>query len=331
MRILLAILALVLLGIPIAAFITARMSLNPDTPHARETRALPFITKDPRKQPDGLIQVQVKDLTFRARVAGLNNSGPNLLLLHGFPETTIMWDRLITAASSAGFRVVAFDQRGYSPDARPTAVEDYALPILVDDVRAIADRFGFDRFHLVGHDWGSVVGWNLTSREPERVLSWTSLSIPHLMAVISSQEDPKTPAYIQLFQQPGIPETLMLAFNQLFMKRVLYRGIHREHVDEYLRVFTEPGAMTAAFNWYRMTVPDYFPGKVSQPVLYIWGNRDLPVFVNPDVQAAHPQFLLGPFESIELSAGHWLIQEEPDRVVDAVMTHLKRQPDSIGM
>lgn len=306
------------------------MSLNLDTPHTRKTRALPFLTDDPSQQRDGLIQIKVKEFVYRARVAGLGNSGPNLLLLHGFPETSIMWDRLIAAASDAGFRVVAFDQRGYSPDARPESVEAYALPELVDDARAVADRFGFDRFHLVGHDWGSVVGWNLTSREPDRVLSWTSLSIPHLKAVSSSQEDPKTPAYITFFRQPGIPETLLLAFDQFVMKRVLYSGIHQEHISEYIEVLTEKGALTAAFNWYRATTPDYWPDKITQPVLYIWGNRDLPVFVNPKVQAAHPNYLLGPFESIELSAGHWLIQEKPDRVVDAIMTHLLRQPDSMG-
>ncbi len=331
MRKLSLILALVLVGVLAVTFVSARMSLNPDLPHAYKTRTLPFLTEDPSQQPDGLVQVRVKGLVFRARVAGLENLGPNLLLLHGFPETSIMWDRLIAAASESGFRVVAFDQRGYSPDARPESVEDYALPELVDDARAVADRFGFERFHLAGHDWGSVVGWNLTSREPDRVLSWTSLSIPHLGAVISSQENPTTPAYIKFFQQPGIPETLLLAFDQLFLKRVAFSGIDPAHVDEYLDVFTEPGALTAAFNWYRVTRPDYWPGKIRQPVLYIWGNRDMPVFVNPKVQAAHPNFLLGPFESIELSAGHWLIEEQPDRVVDAIMTHLRRQTDSTSM
>jgi pimeloyl-ACP methyl ester carboxylesterase len=60
------------------------------------------------------------------------------------------------------------------------------------------------------------------------------------------------------------------------------------------------------------------------PVLYVWGNRDLPVFVGPRVQAEHARFMAGPFESVELDAGHWLMQEETEAVVSAVKAHLQR-------
>ena len=98
-------------------------------------------------------------------------TGDPVILLHGFPETSAMWTPLIEAAASDGFRVVAFDQRGYSPGARPDDVAAYAVPALVDDVLAVADALGFQRFHLVGHDWGCVVGWSVASLHPDRVTS----------------------------------------------------------------------------------------------------------------------------------------------------------------
>ncbi len=62
-----------------------------------------------------------------------------------------------------------------------------------------------------------------------------------------------------------------------------------------------------------------------QPVLYAFGNRDMPTFVRPEVRELQPQFATGPFEEVELDAGHWLIQEEPEEVVNAVMAHLRAQ------
>src|SRR5574339_996924 len=107
-------------------------------------------------------QITVADLhangmTFRVRKAG--DTGEPVVLLHGFPETSHMWLQLIPKLVEAGYRCVAPDQRGYSPGARPADVEAYAYRALASDVFALADAAGFDRFHLVGHDWGALVGW----------------------------------------------------------------------------------------------------------------------------------------------------------------------------
>jgi len=69
---------------------------------------------------------------------------------------------------------------GYSPGARPGTVEDYQYRKLVSDVTALADALGYARFHLIGHDWGSAVGWALIHLHPGRVRSWTAMSVPHM-------------------------------------------------------------------------------------------------------------------------------------------------------
>ena len=142
--------------------VSSRLSLDTEYGHTRRVEMLQPLSPSTSR---GLVQIRARDLSFRARVAGLGSAGPALLLLHGFPETSIMWDPLIESAESAGFRVVAFDQRGYSPLARPVGVDAYRLPELVADVFAVADAVGFERFHLVGHDWGAIVGWVRTAEQ----------------------------------------------------------------------------------------------------------------------------------------------------------------------
>ncbi len=120
-----------------------------------------------------------------------------------------MWTPLIDAAASAGFRVVAFDQRGYSPRARPMDVVDYHIDALISDVMAVGDAVGFDTFHLGVHDWGAVVGWLGAAAHPERVQSLFSLSIPHPAAIPPPGQANEAPTYIKVFRAPGVAETLL--------------------------------------------------------------------------------------------------------------------------
>ena len=90
-----------------------------------------------------------------------------------------MWELLIEPLAEAGYRVLAFDQRGYSPGARPKDESAYGIPHLVSDVVAVASSVGAQQFHLIGHDWGSAVGWTVTMTHPGKVLTWTGISIAH--------------------------------------------------------------------------------------------------------------------------------------------------------
>ena len=105
------------------------------------------------------MEISIRDvgangLTFRCREAGVG--GEPVLLLHGFPETSHMWVRLMGELSDKGYHCLAPDQRGYSPGARPADVADFGYPQLAADTLGIAKAAGFDRFHLVAHDWGAL-------------------------------------------------------------------------------------------------------------------------------------------------------------------------------
>ena len=116
--------------------------------------------------------------TFDAIAAGPED-GRNVLFLHGFPEAGVAWTDQVDALGAAGFRAVAPDQRGYSPDVRPADVRDYQIADLTGDVLAIADALGWRAFDLVGHDWGATIAWLLAAEHPDRVRTLTAVSMPH--------------------------------------------------------------------------------------------------------------------------------------------------------
>src|SRR6185312_6822929 len=128
--------------------------------------------------PEMTEQVRVGELTFDVRVGGPID-GAAVMLLHGFPENASMWSGVEPALHAAGLRTIAPDQRGYSPGARPDGVEAYSMHRLVADALGLLDAYGLARVHVVGHDWGAAVGWNLAGRHPDRVATLTAISVPH--------------------------------------------------------------------------------------------------------------------------------------------------------
>ena len=322
-RALLALAALVA-GTALVLWIGAATSLDRELRHSRAAAALPGFAPSAEL---ALVQIAAGGQRFRARVAGFGGARGNLVLLHGFPETSAMWIPLVRAAAASGYQVVAFDQRGYSPGARPEGPAAYTFDALVGDVFEVADAVGFERFHLVGHDWGAAVGWMLVLRQPERVRSWTALSIPHLRAFASAvRTDPvqrRRSSYVAVFRLPWLPEQLFAFADFGLLRRAMYRHHAPEAVDEYLAVFAEPGALTAALDWYRAPEPFGFEvtePEVSLPVLTVWGNRD-PAVGRAGVEG-QGQYMTGPFRHLELDTGHWLMETETEAVVEAVLEHL---------
>jgi pimeloyl-ACP methyl ester carboxylesterase len=305
---------------------SAQLSLDRQRQHRAATQSLSVFSGFAEAVQ---VRIPARGMEFRARIAGSEGSG--VILLHGLPTTSAMFEPLIEAAAASGHRVVAFDQRGYSPGARPESVADYVIGELIADVLAIADAVGFERFHLVGHDWGSAVGWNLVLRHPERVLTWTALSVPHPAAFLGAlQSDPdqrRRSRYTILLTLPWVPETLM-TFNRLAELESLYVAMRPAERAEYLRVFAEPGALTAALNWYRASwlyrnLPSgELPTEVSLPSLFIWGNQD--PYLGRRAVEAQSAFMKGPFREVELEADHWLMEQSSARVVPEILVHWAR-------
>jgi pimeloyl-ACP methyl ester carboxylesterase len=279
-------------------------------------------------------EVEANGMTFRCRVAG--DDGEPVVLLHGFPETSHMWTELMPRLAAAGYRCLAPDQRGYSPGARPPDVESYNYRALAADVFALADAMAFGRFHLIGHDWGAIVGWAaLGVDEAQRIASYTALSIPHALAFARAvYDDPEEEPYrgiLGLLLTEGVFETMVQQNNGAGLRRG-YTHSTQEEIDEYVAVLSAPGAMKAAASWYRasrahkrsLEDADAPFGSVTAPSLLIWGKDD-PYVRRMSIDLA-PEYMRGPYRVVELDGGHWIAQEHPERVANEVTAHLGGNP-----
>jgi pimeloyl-ACP methyl ester carboxylesterase len=295
--------------------------------HAQKIAILPLFKQN---MADGQYRLAVNKNEFVIRIWGANNTGGNLMLLHGFPESSLMWESFGQKAAQAGYRVLAFDQRGYSPNARPNNVADYDINLLANDVLEVADQLGFGQFNLVGHDWGAMVGWQVVMNKPDRIQTWTALSIPHpasfFEAVVNDTVQQKKSTYINLFKQPILPEFLLTYRHQSAMKGILAK-LPSNQVTEYLDIMAEPGAMTALLNWYRAldintaVKNKVFDKNISVPTLFIWGVND--GAVSAGSIPGQRKYMTGRYQMIELPTGHNLVQAEEKTVLEAVLKHIK--------
>src|SRR3954447_17360348 len=115
--------------------------------------------------PGEIQQGDVGDLTFDVWSDGPDDGRP-VLLLHGFPETSLSWAAVTPLLTKAGLRTYAPDQLGYSPGARPDEVEAYSTPNLAQVTADLMTELGVDRADVVGHDWGAQVAWALAGWHP---------------------------------------------------------------------------------------------------------------------------------------------------------------------
>jgi pimeloyl-ACP methyl ester carboxylesterase len=274
--------------------------------------------------------IPVGQLTFDARADGPAD-GELVLLLHGFPQTSWCWRHQLPALAAAGYRAVAPDQRGYSPGARPDGVAAYGIDHLVADALGLADELGGHRFHLVGHDWGAAVAWQVAGRYPDRLRSLTVLSVPHprafrraLAGELGGDQATRS-GYMELFRSEGA-EDLFLADDGEGLRRLFevsgLPGLPGS-ADEYVAALSTRPAMTGALNWYRAADPSAADrmGPVTAPTLFVWSDQD-PALGREGAEATAAE-VDGPyrFEVLE-GVGHWIPEEAADRLNGLLLDHL---------
>lgn len=264
-------------------------------------------------------------LTFELTDSGPADGRP-LIALHGFPEDRHAWDQLAARLTPAGNRVLAPDQRGYSPGARPAGRRPYVVPELAADVLALADAAGADRFDVIGHDWGAVVAWELAGRFPDRIRSLTALSVPHPRAIQDAarhSDQLLRSWYMLVFQIPVLPESVMRMVGAATAARRLERdGLDAESARRYAARLADPGAAEAAINWYRALpygARDRLP-VVTVPTLFVWGERDH--YLSRFSAERCAAYVSGPFRFEAVPETHWLPTTAADRLAPLVLDHL---------
>ncbi|MFC4929322.1 alpha/beta fold hydrolase [Massilia sp. GCM10023247] len=256
----------------------------------------------------------MKEESLRLNVNGLHmhvrsvGQGPAVVLLHGFPDTHMVWRKQVAPLVKAGYRVLAPDLRGYGQSDAPQAVSAYRLEHVCADVLAMLDLLGIERARLVGHDWGALVGWLLCMEAPARIEQYVALSVGHPAAFGRAGIDQKLrSAYMLWFMVPGLAERSLAAADFYLMRHFTS---DRTQVSYWRRSLRDPERMTAALNYYRANVPRglLFASKkeaVTVPVMGIWSSLDPALGEQQMVDSAHYVSAGFRYERID-GADHWL-------------------------
>lgn len=280
-------------------------------------------------------KIKVDNFTFDCRIDG-KEEDELVIFLHGWPETSYMWKKLISSISKKGFYCVAPNLRGYSKEACPQEIEQYSLDKLAEDVIGIFKSFDKQDFHLVGHDWGAIIGWKLAHDHKDKILSWTGISVPHPQsfgkAMVMDEEQIKMSQYVKNFQTPNLPEE-QIRKDDFKTLRKLWENCPKDQIEDYLKVFGKPNQLTATLNYYRSNykllnsaVQTEILGDIHVPTLFIWGNKD--TAIGSSSVNGHHQFMKNEYEFLELDSGHWLIQTKYQELEKAITNHIGRNKNS---
>jgi pimeloyl-ACP methyl ester carboxylesterase len=275
-------------------------------------------------------------LTFDVHELGPPDGDP-VLLLHGFPQRGESWHAVATRLAERGYRTLAPDQRGYSPQARPNGRDAYRLEEMVADALAVVDGLvgPAARVHLVGHDWGAAIAWRLAARHGERLRTLTAVSVPppaaYLRSLLTTRQGLAS-WYVYAFQLPWLPERLLAAnggpFSRRFVAALRRTGQSKAVAQRDAAGLADPAALTAAINWYRgmFSAPPGDPDPpVRVPTLFVWSDGDT-ALTRQSTELVR-RYVAGPFRYAELrGVSHWIPDEAPDQLVELVLEHIREHP-----
>lgn len=264
-----------------------------------------------------------------------------VLLLHGFPEFWYSWRHQLKSLSDR-YTVVAPDLRGYHLSDKPERVEDYRLSLLVDDITGLIRHFGRRQAAVVGHDWGAGLAWAVALKHPEYVWKLAALQVPPLpvwRANLTLKQALHS-WYMLFFQLPRVPEWLFrlnnfAAIERMFKNTVMRPGTVTEtDISIYKNALREPGALSAALNYYRANFTRFFfsqqkenaseelsDNRVRVPTLFIYGEQDHAIV--PETVRNVEDFVDAPYREVRIkNSGHWVQQEAHGEVSGALGSFL---------
>jgi haloacetate dehalogenase len=283
-----------------------------------------------------VVDTDVGGITIHARAGG---SGPPVLLLHGYPQTHVMWSAVAPALAREHTVVVA-DLRGYGDSGKPPAGPDsaaYSKRAMAADQVALMARLGFRTFSACGHDRGARVVHRMCLDQPEVVQRAAVLDIVPTSYVYSRADEELARRYWHWFfliQPPDLPERLIGADPEFFLRAVLPRwagpgfAFDERAVTEYVRAFCDPAAIAASCADYRAGAgPDleHAAGdgarRVACPLLVLWGSQGF-VGTHYDVLPVWQEFAAD-VRGAALDCGHFLPEEQPQATAAALAEFLR--------
>lgn len=259
-------------------------------------------------------KVQLDGVSLNLQQGG---DGPAVLLLHGFPDSLHLWQAVAPRLLTAGFRVIAVDQRGFGDSDAPAGRQHYGIDRLLGDMTGLLDALGIrGPVHVMGHDWGAVVAWCLAMTLPDRVRSAVAISVGHPREyALGGIEQKRKGLYTLGWQFPGLAERWLMAHDWARLRHWL-----RDHPDaeSCVRDLGRPGRLTAGLNWYRANLLPVLTRAWPQcqvPTLGIWSSHDHCLAEDQMARSGRRMAAPWAYERMD-GAAHWLPLEQPQRIAD---------------
>jgi pimeloyl-ACP methyl ester carboxylesterase len=266
-------------------------------------------------------------------------AGKPVALLHGWPQTWYEWRHVIARLADRYF-LVAPDLRGLGDSSRPST--GYDKKTVANDIWTLMqDRLGFERFAVVGHDWGAPVAFRLAAEHPDAITHLVMLDVPvpgdqPAGAGARAAIDPRgATRWHHLFHQvPDLPEALTYGRERLYLEFFFRNGcdvadaFSEADIAEYARAYSQPGAMRAGFNFYRALAKDVADNratlqsgfKLPMPALGLGGGGS----------RGRRELVVESLRRVALKAeggaiadcGHFIPEERPDELAERLRAFL---------
>lgn len=285
-----------------------------------------------------LHHVDTGEATIRARIGG---TGPPLLLLHGNPQTHLMWHRIAPRLAEE-FTVVAADLRGYGDSSKPKTTPDhepYSKRAMARDQVALMRHFGFERFSVVGHDRGGRCAYRMALDHPERIKKLAVLDILPTWEHYRRTDLGFAMGYWHWFFLPQpfpIPETMIGGDPDWYFRRNWPGAAEPpaffdpEALADYLRAFRDPRTVHAICEDYRagatydsrLDAADFGTRKIRCPVLVLWAaDGILPkLYDTLEVWRGWADNVRGS----AMPGGHYMAEQHPEETLAALLAFLRR-------
>ena len=268
-------------------------------------------------------------------------SGPPLLLLHGFPQTHVMWHK-VAARLAEKFKVVVTDLRGYGWSSAPRSSKgaQYSKRLMAEDAITVMETLGHTHFALAGHDRGGRVGYRLALDHPGRIDKLAVLDITPTADMWNGMDAARAMQiyhWLFLAQPEPLPETLIGKAPVEYLEHTLaswtatkdLRSFDPRALAHYRASFNDPSRIHAACEDYRAGATidhehdgaDLAAGKtIAAPMLVLWGDSGIPG------RGASPLDIWRKWapgaQGQAISSGHFLAEENPDATLAALLAFL---------
>jgi len=289
-------------------------------------------------------------------------TGPLVILCHGWPELSHSWRHQLPVLAGAGFRVAVPDMRGFGNTSAPADIGSYTILHMVGDMVALVAALGERQATIVGHDWGAVVAWHAAMLRPDIFRAVAALSVPPLARGLERPLDMLrnsgiTTFYWQYFQEPGVAEREFERDVERTVRAIFYgRGLSlllkpgggfitdvtvpdqvpawltTDDVEAFVTAYRRTG-YRGGLNWYRnidrnweLSAP-WQDARIMQPALFMAGARDGTIVGDIGARRLEQMDALVPNlqeKTLVEGAGHWIQQERPDEINQALLRFLER-------